>query len=130
MSIARTGRSRKRFDMPAAAMISLRPILVSWSTFLPNSGELASSAIRSATKPSTLVSSLDFTSSETGTRPAAFSGLTSGTGSGGVRSKAVSVAVAVCVFVSLMGAGLSKRLESCIRVAIHDLQACSHPLAR
>ena len=33
-----------------------------------------------------------------------------GTGSGGVRSKAVSVAVAVGVFVSLMGADLSKRL--------------------
>ena len=40
--IARTGRSRNRFDIPDAAAISLRPMLVSWSTRLPNSGELTS----------------------------------------------------------------------------------------
>ena len=38
LSIALTGRSRKRFEAPAASAISLRPIAVSWSTFLPKSG--------------------------------------------------------------------------------------------
>src|SRR4028119_1004581 len=52
--IALTGRSRKRLEWPAASAISLRPIEVSWSTFLPNSGELESSAQSSATEPSTL----------------------------------------------------------------------------
>ena len=81
--------------MALAAMISLRPMLVIWSTFLPKSGERASSATSSSTKPSTFCSSAVFFSASTGTSPLARSGATVGTGSGGVRFS--SVAVAVCV---------------------------------
>src|SRR6478735_9004147 len=119
-SIARTGRSRKRFDMPAAVAISLRPMPVIWSTFLPNSGEAASSAISSATKPSTFSSSADFFSLSIATRPAAFSGTTIGTGSGGVSSSSVAVLVVVWVVVAIrcpLPAGLY-----CIRQARHGVQ--------
>jgi hypothetical protein len=95
LSIARTGRSRKRFEWLAASAICLRPILVSSSTFLPNSGLLASAATSSATYLSTTVSSFDFTPSSIGTRPAASAGATTATGSGASRVSLVSVAVAV-----------------------------------
>src|SRR5688500_959952 len=85
--------------MPAATVISLRPMLVIWSTFLPNSGDCASSAISSSTNPSTFCCSADFFSASTGTRPAAFSGTTIGTGSGGVSSRSPAVLVAVVVWV-------------------------------
>ena len=108
---ARPGRRRRRCPGPSPApggrgsgstcpqpsAISLRPMLVIWSTFLPNSGELASSAISSATKPSTLRRrSADFFSSSTGTSPAACSGATTGTGSGGVSSSSSATAVFAC----------------------------------
>ena len=48
-------------------------------------------------KASTFVASLDLTSSETGTSPAAFSGATCGTGSGGTRLRSLAVAVATAV---------------------------------
>src|SRR6478735_1271754 len=100
-SIARTGRSRKRFDIPAAVVISLRPMPVIWSTFLPNSGDCESSAISSATKPSTLVSSADFFSESIAPGPEAFSGTTIGTGSGGVSSSSIAGLVVVSVVVAI-----------------------------
>ena len=74
LSIALTGRSRKRFEAPAASAISLRPIAVSWSTFLPNSGLLASSAASSSTNCATRLSSSLVSSLLSGTRPAASAG--------------------------------------------------------
>src|SRR3546814_1284891 len=73
-SIARIGRSRKRFEWLAASSISLRPMLVIWSTFCPKAGELTSCATRSSINPSTRSPSFDFCSVDSGTRPAAFSG--------------------------------------------------------
>jgi hypothetical protein len=70
---------------------------VIWSTFSPNAGELASAITSSLTKASTLLSSLDFCSVLTGTRPAACSGAMTGTGSGGVRVNGVAVTVCVSV---------------------------------
>src|SRR6478735_7494543 len=100
-SIARTGRSRKRFDIPAAVAISLRPMPVIWSTFLPNSGDCASSATSSAMNPSTFSSSADFFSLSIATRPEAFSGTTIGTGSGGVSSSSTAGLVVVSVVVAI-----------------------------
>ena len=84
LSIARTGRSRNRFDMPAAALISLAPIAVNWSMRCPNSGLAASCATRSATNASARLSSSVRLLSSIGTSPAACAGATTGTGSGGV----------------------------------------------
>src|SRR6476661_2796461 len=71
LSIALTGRSRKRLEALAASAISLRPNAVSWSTFLPNSGLLLSSAANSVTNFATLSSSSLVSLSFKGTRPAA-----------------------------------------------------------
>src|SRR5688572_23929181 len=123
-SIARTGRSRKRFDIPAAVAISFRPMPVIWSTFLPNSGEAASSAISSETNPSTFSSSADFFSVSIATRPAAFSGRTIGTGSGGVSSSSIPGAVAVLVVVWVVVAIRCPLPAStyCIKLARHAVQ--------
>src|SRR5688500_14721139 len=90
LSMALTGRSRKRFDAPAASAISLRPIAVSWSTFLPNSGLLLSSAASSSTNLATLLSSSEVSSFLSGTSPDA-----SAAGSGCSASGASSLILVV-----------------------------------
>lgn len=95
--------------MAAAARICSCPMRVIWSTFSPNWGDLASAATSSSTKASTLVSSLDFCSEVTGTSPAAFSGATTGTGSGGVRVNSVAVAVVVSVLMPCLVLPLAQR---------------------
>ena len=91
LSIALTGRSRKRLDAPAASAISLRPIAVSWSTFLPNSGLLESSAASSSTNWATRLSSSVVSSVFSGTRPAASAGATGCSASGGSSFSLVAV---------------------------------------
>ena len=95
LSIALTGRSRKRFEAPAASAISLRPMAVSWSTFLPNSGLLASSAASSSTNWSTCLSSSLVSSVFSGTRPAASAGAIGCSASGGSSFSLVAVLVSV-----------------------------------
>ena len=95
LSIARIGRSRKRFEWLAASAICLRPMLVSSSTFLPNSGLLASAATSSSTNLSTTTCSFDFTPSSIGTSPAASAGSTVCSASGASSFSLVSVWVAM-----------------------------------
>ena len=95
LSIAFTGRSRKRFDAPAASAISLRPMAVSWSTFLPNSGLLASRAASSSTNCATRFSSSVVSSVLSGTSPAASAGAMGFSASGGSSLSLVAVLVSV-----------------------------------
>src|SRR5687768_615160 len=95
LSIAFTGRSRKRFDAPAASAISLRPIAVSWSTFLPKSGLLLSSAASSSTNCSTFLSSSLTSPVLSGTRPEASAVVIGCSASGGSSLSLVAVAVSV-----------------------------------
>src|SRR6187397_3227222 len=95
---------------------------VIWSTFLPNSGDCASSATSSAMNPSTFSSSADFFSESIATRPEAFSGTTIGTGSGGVSSSSVAVLVVVWVVVAIRCP--LPAFIYCLRRAKHAVQGC------
>ena len=66
---------------------------MSCSARLPNSGLFVSSAISSLMKLSTRAESLLFCPSSSGTSPAAFSGVTTATGAGGVRTSSESFAI-------------------------------------
>ncbi len=101
LSIALTGRSRKRFDAPAASAISFRPIAVSWSTFLPNSGLFESSAASSSTNCATRPSSSLVSSAFRGTRPAASDGDMGLSASGGSSFSFVSALVSTGASVAM-----------------------------
>jgi hypothetical protein len=79
--------------MPAAARICSCPMRVIWSTFSPNSGELASTLTRSLHEGIDLGVELRLLFGGDWHQPAACSGATCGTGSGGVSEKSVAVAV-------------------------------------